>query len=344
MLTLRDVAVEHQRRRDSLADKTSRQALRLWRSIDPAAIDAGWDRVAPLLTGVVAAAQVTAARQAVPYTNAVMDATDVARGGPLLVPEAFGGVSREGRSVAPEMFAAVTTAKRLISAGSGVPAAFRAGATVMAIIAKTLVTDAGRSADKTLSTGKGYTLSVRVVSAGACSRCAILAGVTGYRTDFDRHPNCRCTSMPILDGDVPAGFHDSPDSYFQSLTAAEQERVFTKAGAEAIRAGADPVKVVNARRGALTSTKRPNGSYMRASLRPVQIGRKADGSPLMVYATPEGTTARSAWARAQNDLYKTGDQRYRRTRTLRLMPEQIMSMASTPERAVELLKRYGYLY
>jgi hypothetical protein len=344
MSTLRDVAVEHQRRRDSLADKTSRQALRLWRSIDPAAIDAGWDRVAPVLTGAVAAAQVTAARQAVPYTNAVMDATGVARGGPLLVPEAFGGVSREGRSVAPEMFAAVTTTKRLISAGSGVPAAFRAGATVMSIIAKTLVTDAGRSADKTLSTGKGYTLSVRVVSAGACSRCAILAGVTGYRTDFDRHPSCRCTSMPIVDNTPPEGFYASPSDYFGSLTAAEQERVFTKAGAEAIRAGADPVKVVNARRGALTSTKRPDGSYSLARLRPTVIGRKADGSPLTVYATREGTSARSSWARAQNDLAKQGDQRYRRTQTLRLMPEAIMSMSQTPERAVELLKRYGYLY
>jgi hypothetical protein len=147
-----------------------------------------------------------------------------------------------------------------------------------------------------------------------------------------------------VDDTPPDGFYASPSDYFESLTSAEQERVFTKAGAEAIRAGADPVKVVNARRGALTSTKRPDGSYSRASLQPTVIGRRADGTPLTVYATPEGTSARSSWARAQNDLYKTGDQRYRRTQTLRLMPEQIMSMASTPERAVELLERYGYLY
>ncbi|MDR7189773.1 hypothetical protein J2Y46_002599 [Microbacterium sp. BE35] len=344
MATLLDIASDHARRRDLLSDLTSRKALRLWRTIDPRTLDAGWDRIAPALTALVAGAQVTAARQAVPYTNAVTDAYGEPAGGAKLEPRLFGGATREGRELAPEMFAAVTTTKNLIAGGSGVPAAFRAGATVMSILASTLVSDAGRSADRTLATGKKFTRSVRVVSAGACSRCAILAGVQGYRADFERHPRCRCTSMPIVGDEIPEGFYGSPGDYFESLSAAEQERVFTKSGAEAIRLGADPVKVVNARRGALKSTKRPDGSYSLARLRPKQIGAKADGSPLMVYATPEGTSARSSWARAQNNLTKQGDDRYRRTTTLRLMPEQIMSMSTTPERAVELLKRYGYLY
>lgn len=341
---LLDIAVDHERRRDRLADSTSRQAVRLWRSIDPRTLDAGWDRVAPVLAGVVAASQVTAARQAIPFTNAVSDVYGQPRGGPRLVPEAFGGVTAEGRELAPEMFAAVTTTKSLISRGSGVPAAFRAGATVMSILAASLVADAGRSADRTIATGKKYTRFVRVVSAGACSRCAILAGVQGYRTHFERHPMCRCTSMPMVDNMVPDGFYATPGEYFDSLSAAEQDRVFTKAGAESIRLGADPIKVVNARRGALKSTKRPDGSYSLARLQPTTIGRRADGSPLQVYATREGTSARSSWARSQNNLVKNGDERYRRTTTLRLMPEAILSMSKTPERAVELLKKYGYLY
>lgn len=339
MSTLLELAREHERRRSSLAERTARQVVRLFRGIDPGALDAGWDRVAPLVEGVVTNAQVTAARQAVPFTNAVTESS-----GPKLVPEAFGGVSREGREVAPELFAAVSTTKRLISRGSGVPAAFRAGTGLMSVMAATLVADAGRSADRTLAIGKGSTLFVRVVSAGACSRCAILAGVTGYKTDFQRHPRCRCTSMALPDGKVPDGFFDTPGDYFESLNPAGQERVFTKAGAEAIRAGADPVKVVNARRGALTSVKRPDGTYSMARLRPTVIGRRADGFPLTVYATPEGTSARSSWARAQGNLVQRGDQRYRRTTNLRLMPEQVMSMAQSPAHATELLKRYGYLY
>ncbi|WP_298742292.1 hypothetical protein [uncultured Microbacterium sp.] len=340
MSTLLEFAREHERLRSNLADRTARQVVRLFRSIDPGALDAGWDRVAPLMAGVVTAAQMTAARQAVPFTNAVTEVSEPVG----LVPEAFAGVSREGRAVAPELFAAVTTTKGLIARGSGVPAAFRAGTAVMSILASTLVADAGRSADRTVAVAKGRTMFVRVVSAGACSRCAILAGVTGYRENFERHPNCRCTSIPVVDNKVPEGFFATPTEYFDSLSAGEQERVFTKSGAEAIRQGADPVKVVNARRGALKATKRPDGSYSRASLRPTMIGRNADGSPLMVYATPEGTTARSSWARSQglNRGIDAGD-RYRRTSTLRLMPESIMRMSSDPVRVRELLKQYGYI-
>lgn len=42
--------------------------------------------------------------------------------------------------------------------------------------------------------------------------------------------------------------HD-PYEYFQSLSAAEQDRVYTKAGAQAIRDGGDLFQVVNSRRG-----------------------------------------------------------------------------------------------
>jgi hypothetical protein len=223
-----------------------------------------------------------------------------------IVPQAFGGVTREGRGVAPELYAAVTTTKTLIGRGVGVGQAFRAGAAFMSVMAATLVRDAGRSADHTLAVGKGVMRSVRVVSPGACSRCAILAGVTGYRTDFKRHPGCRCTSMPIRDGeDTPDGFFSSTDDYFDSLSPAEQDRTFTKAGAEAIRQGADLAKVVNARR----------GMY---------------GPGL----TSEGTTARGAYGR--------GD-RYRRTQNVRLMPERIMQMSSDPARIRELLQQYGYI-
>lgn len=153
--------------------------------------------------------------------------------------------------------------------------------------------------------------------------------------------------MPLKDTDTPDGFYRHPMDYFESLTEEEQDRVFTKSGAWAIRNGADPITVVNARRGAYkTATLRPDGTYSPPRLRPVTIGTRRDGTPLQVYATVEGTSSRGAWGRRQSDLAKNGTDRYRRSQTLRLMPESVMTMTEheSSERIRELLQRYGYLY
>jgi hypothetical protein len=342
--TLPEIAAAHQKRLVAISDEASRKTSLLWSRIGSGSLEAGWSAIAPEVERVVVGAQVDAAALSTRYVQSALREQEGSALSPRVIPEAFGGATREGREITPELYAAVTTTKSLISRGVGVGRAFQAGAAYMAVMAGTLVRDAGRSADRTLSTGRGSLFSVRVVQPGACSRCAILAGVKGYRTDFDRHPGCRCTSMPLFEDETPPGFFTSPGDYFESLSVAEQDRVFTKAGAEAIRLGADPVKVVNARRGALKSTRRPDGTYSPARLRPVQIGTSADGRPLMVYVTPEATTARGAFGRGQGNLTRDGVDRYRRSRTLRLMPEQIIRMASTPEHARELLQRYGYLY
>ena len=335
-------ALEHQNRRERLEDAAIRRAVRLFRTIDVDALDAGWDRVAPQLVAVVTAAQVVAARQSAPFMEAVIPQSPPAR----LVPEAFGGVTLDGREVGPEMYQAVVRTKRDI--GRGVPRqeAFQAAGSLLAILVGSMVQDLGRSADMSLSVGKGYTSYVRVVSPGACSRCAILAGSSSYKTAFKRHPKCRCTALPVRDLDEDAGRFSSPEEYFDSLSKAEQDRVFTNAGAEAIRNGANPIKVVNARAGYFGRRPTPLNQPPQR-LRPVQIGVRADGSPLMVYATAEGTTVRGAFGRREirlsGEARKEG--RYRRTTSLRLMPEQLVIMSDgNPARMRELLERYGYLY
>ena len=316
-------------------DAASR-VVRLWAPANPAELEREWTYRAPEIVTTVASAQVAAARQATPYVNAVT------AGIAAVVAEGFGGVTREGRMVGAELYSGVTYTKKLVGAGMGVGSAFRAGTALMSMLAANTIRDAGRMADKTLSVGRGLTYSVRVVQPGACSRCAILAGVRGYRTDFERHPYCRCTSMPLRDNETPEGFYRHPLDYFESLTETEQDRVFTKSGAWAIRNGADPAKVVNARRGMhKAAMKHPDGTFGPARLRPVTIGTRADGSPLQVYATREGTTARGAWGRGQPLDATTGQ--YRRTSSLRLMPEQAMTMSQSPEHAAKLLRKYGYL-
>jgi len=345
MSTLSDIAFEHQRRREALTHRATVQSVRRFRQINVADLDSGWDAFAPALVADVAAAQVTAARQSAPYLSRVASSYGTRTESAALIPEAFGGIMLDGREVGPALYGAVAGTKTLIGKGMAPARAFEVGASFLATLVGAAVQDMGRQADNTLATGKGWTHYVRVVNAGACSRCSILAGKSDYRTAFLRHPRCKCTSAPI-EGDggkpVPDGLYGSPEEHFDSLSAAEQDRIYTKAGAYAIRNGADPISVVNARRGAMNAggLGKPNRMVKTT------IGIKADGSPLQVFLTGEGTTVRSSFGRSE--VAKSGEWakegRYRRTTTLRLMPEQIQIMAGdNAVRARELLERYGYL-
>lgn len=344
-MTVRKIALDHIRSRDRVAERAGRRAALLWkRDMDVNALDRGWDLIARPLVGVVAAAQLTAARQAAPYVDAAMDAQSLLHEGPAIEPAAFTGVTREGREVAPELYASVTHTKTLIGRGMGIGPAFAAGMAMLQVMTATVVRDAGRAADDVAAVSRGGVLMARVVQPGACSRCAILAGVGHFTRHFERHPGCRCQTIPVSTsnelGDLPEGLYSSPEEYFKDLSRAEQDRIFTRAGAEAIRNGANPIQVVNARRG---SIKRPSGR-----LAPVQIGVRADGTPIMGYATVEGTTRRGMFGSAEgaraNDWVRGNGDRYRRTRTQRLMPESIFEIAGDDKnRAVQLLRRYGYI-
>ena len=304
MSLLSDIAFDHQDRRIRLADRTAGRVRGLWRGADVDALDASWDALAPVLTAQVVSAQVVAARQSGPYLNRL------GRGDTVLDPAMFAGSMVDGRDVGPALFGGVTTAKKAIRSGVAPRLAFEAGAAFMTVLVKAAVADAGRAADASLATGRGYTRYIRVVSPGACSRCAILAGSDRYYKHFERHPACKCTSLPVKDGaEIPKGLYGSPTDYFESLSRAEQDRVFTNAGAEAIRKGADPISVVNARRGA----------YSPRAMR-------ATGGAL------------------PNPRLPGAGANYRRTAQVRLMPEQIIEQAGADNAlAVELLRQHGYL-
>jgi hypothetical protein len=93
---------------------------------------------------------------------------------------------------------------------------------------------------------QGY---VRMLRGTSCARCAILAG-RRYRSAvaFDRHKRCDCVHIPDAE-DTGDDWTTDPHRYFRSLSREDQDRLFTKAGAEAIRLGADMNQVVNARSG-----------------------------------------------------------------------------------------------
>jgi len=329
MLTLPDIAQAHLDQRKQLADRATTKALRLYRHMDLNDLDGSWDAIGPELTATVAAAQVTAAAQATGYVNAVAPEP----GAPNIQPRAFSDVTVDGRELGPALYGSVTTTKSFIGRGMLPERAFQAGAVFLSIVANSAILDMGRQADLTAGIAHKRTYYVRALQPGACSRCAILAGKHSSKTAFKRHPRCRCVAVPVQSGESPEGFPADPQSYFDELDKSEQDRIFTKAGAEAIRQGADPTKVVNARRGAYGigySGHYNPPSVTRGSLVPVQIGHRSDGSPLLVYATSEGSTRYGAYGRT--------------SRSVRLLPEQIAVMAGgNTDRWIELLGRYGYL-
>ncbi|MCT1442639.1 hypothetical protein [Corynebacterium glucuronolyticum] len=117
------------------------------------------------------------------------------------------------------------------------------------------------------------TMYMRMATIPCCARCAVLAGKKGFwEKPFQRHPMCDCDQIPIpMDKDVEfTGPEFSAAEYFESLPEKEQDRIFTVAGAQAIREGADIAQVVNSRQGMTGATKgftRVRSQWMRKESR-----------------------------------------------------------------------------
>jgi len=319
--------------------------LRLWRSMSFTDLDASWARIEAAMVARIEAAQLQAARSADAYVSRVARAdkfkTDAAR----IAPESFVGVDGSGRPVGSLLHGAVTTTKRSIGAGLGRDLAFQAGAAYLAAMIKTALADSSRSADMVSSAGKGYTLYARVVEGGACNRCVVLAGATQFRA-FKRHPACKCSVQPIVRDDH--GDY-SPEAVFGRMSRHEQDKAFGKAGAEAIREGADISSIVSARRGASGigyGARGPTSEGWRR-MQKTTIGVRPNGSLIQVYETVEGTTVRGSFGRAQAGIAEArrlAGARYSSTSRIRLMPETIFEIAGNDKALRQaFLRDAGYL-
>ena len=123
---------------------------------------------------------------------------------------------------------------------------------------------------------------------------------------------------------------NEPNRVFDAMTPAEQDEAFTKAGAAAIRDGADISQVVAARDGM---------SYGGISkVRVNDEGRTVNERHRSVIddrTTTAGTTRRGFYG-SQTEAG--------RARQARLTPQEIYRQAGTNrELAVDLLERYGYI-
>jgi hypothetical protein len=322
-VSARSVALDHYRQRRRLIAALDREARRLWSTVDPRDVGRSWLAALPRLVALTTAAQHAAASAADAYLNAVLAEQDIdtaAEG--RVAAGSLAGVASDGRSL-PDLLTqpALTT---LAALGSDVEPdrALAAGQAVLQMMVATQVADAGRVADGVALAARlragGY---VRMLVGKSCSRCVILAGKWfRWNAGFQRHPRCDCIHVPGREN-TTGDIRTNPRAYFDSLTAEEQDRVFTKAGAQAIRDGADMGQVVNARRGMYTAS----------------IGG------VRVVATREGTTARGLFGGYEVDP-ATGRLRRRAAQGPRLMPEQIYREAGdNRDEAIRLLRRFGYL-
>lgn len=330
-LRAEEIALAHYVRQQRIVRRTANQAQAAWRLLDITDLDGSWQYlVSGGVIGAVTAGQQEAAAHADAYVASVigaegLDADPVGR----LDPAAFAGVAADGRPLKSLFYESVIETKWRREVGQSEIEAMLAGLDKLLKAASTQVADAGRTgtgasivANRTIN---GY---IRVVNPPACARCLILAGTEfGWNRGFQRHPRCDCIHMPaklIKRGRHPGVFN--AQSYFNGLSQSEQNRIFTMAGAQAIRDGASVTSVVNARRGMYT----------------------ADAYGRRVAATREGATRRGAFFRAerqraiQRGLVPRSGRGFR-LMTPRLRPEEIYRLADNRGEAIAMLRRFGYI-
>lgn len=299
----------------------------IWRTLSAASIeDDLLGQAGAEIVDAVVAGQLSVADAAQAYIAAQM----AAQGGSALteatlVASAFAGIAPDGGPLETLLFLPAIGVRRRLASGMSPEEAMLGGLADMARYASTSVADTARSAEQVgMAANRSCVAYVRVVQLPACSRCIVLAGrMYTYSEGFLRHPACDCLHLPLREHEWPGV--PTPQQLFDRMATADQRRVFTDAGARAIRSGADVGQVVNARRGMSTA--------------------HVFGRDLQV--TSEGTTKRGLYGsrmrRAGGEFVRQSGERYSRVTAPRLMPEQIFQIADSRDEQLRLLRRNGYL-
>jgi hypothetical protein len=328
MADVEQLATGHYVQQQRTVRRAANAAQAAWRRIAPGDLDASWQAlVGPALVHAVTAGQQQAASPAQDYVTAVVVADGLTpRPEGTVNTSAFSGQTADGRSLMSLMYQPVIETKwRLLAGQSADDALFGALSTMLRAV-ETEVADAGREAGGVaINADRTCTGYVRVLNPPSCARCAVLAGKVFHTSiAFQRHPHCDCTNLPTTEyRDTPLM---DPAAYFHSLSEVEQARIFTGAGAQAIRDGADISSVVNARRGMYT----------------------ADAYGRSLASTYDSTTRRGAFFRAERQraidrgLIPPSGRGFQ-LRTPRLLPEEIYRTAESRDEVIAMLRRYGYL-
>lgn len=335
------------RERVSLLKRTSKAAVsearRLWRGLNTSQLNNSWLLAMPRLITVLTGAQFIAGQTAGDYIAAALDQQDILKPTEGLVnPFGLVGVASDGRPLDSLLMQPVVSTLTALSTGSTLSRAMQIGYASLEMITRTQVADAFRGADSIAGSTRRVSHYVRVLTPPSCSRCVILAGDDrAWNTSFKRHPGCDCISLPSTQ---TKGFarRTNPKDYFASLPVAEQDRVFTKAGAQAIRDGADVGQVVNARRKAagMSSAAPSKRDKIKARETGIDINQAVSRTSQRRRLQTVDVFGQPTFVTFSGDAIKLPGG----GKAPRLMPESIYAIAKDQDHAIRLLRLHGYIY
>lgn len=307
---LPSAAVEYGREQRLEISAAVAALARQWRRVG-FDFDAGFSRVRPVMLDITRAAQVKLVTGANRYIPNVLEDTGQLRwldAEAAVNPLALVGVAGDGRPVESLLYGAVVQSKVAVGSGQTIAQALKTGGDWLSFASGTAFSDTARAAESVSMGVRRVTGYVRMLSPPSCARCIVLGGAFyRFNSGFQRHPRCDCRHIPSSES-ISTDLTVNRADYFKSISAAEQDRTFGKAGAEAIRNGADMGQVVNARRGMSTA----------------QDGR---------LVTTTGTPRRGvASARTTG---RVGP---------RLMPETIAKSATNRDDYMRLMRLNGYIF
>lgn len=307
--------------------------------------------VGPAMVNLVQTAQETSAAGADAYMATVLAELGIPSKVPtqLNIP-AFAGVAGNGSSLESVLYGGVISAAKAqyqpavadLNRTALEDYALNEAAAFLEEVTATIMADVARAAEAAALAERPWVDGfVRMLDPkNPCSRCVLLAGKFYlYNEGFDRHPQCRCTHIPYMEN-MPHDVLTNPSDYFHSLSSAEQERVFTVAGAEAIRMGADISQVVNARRG-MRKAQLYGRDVLLTTTGTTRTGVYGHLERMRGGAT-RGNLEEFVTRHTRNGP-ETRRVRRERAQRPRLMPETILAIAQDREDAIRLLRLYGYL-
>src|SRR5690554_6200988 len=225
-----------------------------------AEFDSSWVEVKPRLEQVVHVGRAAAASSAAQYTPALLAETkQVAPAVGRVNTASFLSSAPDGRSMSTLLDESVIHAKTAVKHGASATKALSMTETWLSGVLLTVMADTRRGvvgADIVQRPAiGGYT---RMLNAPSCSRCAILAGKWfRWNQGFQRHPRCDCIHVPAVSKGFAqeSGFFSDPYEYFNSLSKDQQEKVFGRIEARAVRDGADIFRVENIKNRGLATAK-----------------------------------------------------------------------------------------
>lgn len=316
------LAAAHGGERSQVNRAAQESVTALWRAINRGDLSGGWAAQRNRAATYLELAQRSAASGSAAYVQRALAVQGIEVERPQVNVAAFSGLTSDGRGLDGLLVGGVVATKRAIASGRSPDQAMLIGERYLRIAVQGEVADAQTAADQVAlvaasaggsPSGQLQTVGwVRMLNPPSCGRCAVLAGRFYRWSDgFDRHENDDCTHVPALEA-LDDDLTTDPDKYFASLSPDQQKRYFGKANAEAIDAGSNIAKVMNA-------------STRKGSL--YTIGDKR--------FTMEGTTRRGYYSKVST----AG-----RAKERRPTPYQIMKdAAGSKGEALRLLYRYGYV-